>query len=371
MGERKPGCWTPRSFTVLPLHLFTPCPSLVVTVDVPDSYGDDLAGDALPWALVTRLWQAHGWGPVRDLVPLGGGQINRVYLVNSELVLRFRPSGKSAEGFLTEQTLLALLQGRVPVAPVVLADTTRRLVDADYLVTRRLPGQTLAREWLTATSGPRRRWLLRQWVELLRAIHEVRFPACGGFRSGALLPAPSWAAYLGERLQRRLALMRACPNADPDLLDAVAAYWRRHVAALACPPSPADPRLVHRDLHFANVLVEGERITGVLDFEAAVAAPIDYELDQIRRFLRWPALFLEPDLAPLVRREACEEVWEALRDGYPELFAVRDLTARLGIYSLEYDLAALRDAYQGRWGEAGLRHVVTRIEEVLEGRHWG
>ena len=189
-------------------------------------------GDALPWALVAHLWRAHGWGPVHSLRSLGGGWIHRVYLVNEEYVLRFRPPERSGESLLTEEALTRLLEGRAPVPEIVRADTSRSLVNADYVVLRRLPGEPLARVWLYEESHARRREWVRRWVELLRTIHAVRLPACGGFRGGELVPAPSWRAYLGERIERRLARVRACPGADAALLDAIAGAWRRHAAAL-------------------------------------------------------------------------------------------------------------------------------------------
>ena len=59
------------------------------------------------------------------------------------------------------------------------------------------------------------------------------------------------------------------------------------------------------------------------------------------------------------------EFLKALREAYPELFAIPDLETRLALYSLEYDLAALHDCYLGRWGPAGLAHVLERIRGAL------
>ena len=146
------------------------------------------------------------------------------------------------------------------------------------------------------------------------------------------------------------------------LLDAIEAFAQRAAPALAA----GAPRLVHRDLHFGNVLVEGDRITALLDFEAAVAAPPDYEMDQLARFLRWPALFLSE--LPGVEAAAFRGVWSGLRRAYPALFQVADLTQRLSLYSLEYDLAALRDCLAGVWDDSVRRHVLARLQAALDGK---
>ena len=53
---------------------------------------------------------------------------------------------------------------------------------------------------------------------------------------------------------------------------------------------------------------------------------------------------------------------------YPEPFRARDLPVRLALYSLEYDLAALRDCYAGLWDAAAHRHVLDRVRAALDER---
>jgi aminoglycoside phosphotransferase (APT) family kinase protein len=307
---------------------------------------------------VARVWTRHGLGPVHRVERLAGGQINAAYRVNGAWVLRVRPAGRDGAAFRKERALLERLRGQAPVPEVVALDESGAALSAAYMICRWAPGEPLARVWLAAE--PRRReWLLRQLGELLRALHAVRFPACGELTGGELCPAAGWRDYLEARLRRRLGIVRALPGAPLGLLDAVEAFARRAAPALesgaAC--------LVHRDLHFGNLLVEGDRITALLDFEAALAAPPDYELDQLARFLRWPALFLT-DL-PGVEASAFRGVWSGLRRAYPELFQAPRLPERLALYALEYDLAALRDCLTGVWDEPVRRHVMGRMEHTL------
>ena len=78
---------------------------------------------------------------------------------------------------------------------------------------------------------------------------------------------------------------------------------------------------------------------------------------------------MEPALEHSVTRESFQDLWPLLQRRYPELFSVERLPERLSLYSLEYDLAALRDCYAGRWGSDAYAHVVTRIVTLaLEGK---
>jgi aminoglycoside phosphotransferase len=312
--------------------------------------------------LIARLFEHHGLGPVRHVEAARGGQINRTLLVNGDLVFRVRPAGKEGGAFLTERKLYERLRGRLPVPEVLALDTSREIAPFDWVLQHRLPGQSLLQVWLSA-SERQRGWLLAPVAEAMRALHDERFTAVGGFRSGELRPAASWGAYLDERFDRRLSRLHSFPNADRALLGAIDAFRRRHRGAL----HDRAPALVHRDLHFGNLLVEGHRLTGILDFEAAVAAPADYELDQLGRFLRYPALFVEEE-GPRPGPAEFAGVWRALQAAYPEPFRTPDLATRLSLYSLEYDLAALHDCYTGRWDAAAHRHVLDRIHLALEQR---
>lgn len=307
---------------------------------------------------VERVFARHGLGAVHRVERLGGGQINAAYLVNGELVLRVRPAGKDGAAFRKERALFERLRGRVPVPQVVALEERGGVLPAAYLLCQRVPGESLARVWLRAER--RREWLLGQLAGLLQALHELAFPACGDLPDGELRPAAGWEEYLLARLHRRLEIVRALPETPRVLLDAVEGFGRRAAPALAAGAAC----LVHRDMHFGNVMVEGDRITGLLDFEAAVAAPRDYELDQLARFLRWPALFL-PDI-PEVPAAAFRGVWSGLRQRYPQLFQMPHLTTRLALYALEYDLAALRDCLTGLWDAGVRRHVLARMEAALE-----
>src|SRR5205814_597461 len=113
-----------------------------------------------------RILDAHGLGPLRALTPFTGGWINPVFLLNGEYVLRIRPAGKSGGAFLTEAALCARLRGKAPVPEILAVDTSREVLDADYMLARRLPGESLTRAWLRA-SPPVRERLASAFADLL------------------------------------------------------------------------------------------------------------------------------------------------------------------------------------------------------------
>src|SRR5262249_25849237 len=63
------------------------------------------------------------------------------------------------------------------------------------------------------------------------------------------------------------------------------------------PPPPAPPVICHGDLHPQNVLVEGRRVTGVLDWPNTVVADAAFDVASTHTILR----FVPPALASLPR----------------------------------------------------------------------
>ncbi len=301
---------------------------------------------------------------------LQGGQLNTAYRVEDEYVLRCRAASRATGSLEREAALLPRLRKRAPV-PEVIASGNDDLL-GEYLIQRFVPGQSLLRAWEENPDVSVREWWLVQWAAALQAIHEERFPRAGELPRGVLREYPSWRSFLEARIRRRLDALMRVPGVDRSLLLAAERYLRRHAPVLEDGPFC----LIHRDLHFANVLVDGPNLTAVLDFELAESGPPDYELDTIYRFLRYPSLFAEPGSAERITSQRFASVWVRLRRHYPQLFAVPHLHRRMGLYALDHDLSCLLQAYINRSpmrrtdaGDASLSHALGRLEEVLNDRY--
>ncbi|MBV9578241.1 MAG: phosphotransferase, partial [Chloroflexi bacterium] len=132
----------------------------------------------------------------------------------------------------------------------------------------------------------------------------------------------------------------------------------------------ADDRcaLVHTDMFGQNLLVEGGKLTAVLDFEMARPAAPDLELDVPLRFCQWPHLPVVEEDEYLMRREDFRHVPKWLAEVYPELFDVQRLRERLEVYAVMHDL---RQSIQfpERPGEPDWRPV-QRLRALVEGRSY-
>ena len=313
---------------------------------------------------IDRVFRRHGLSPVLSVQPLAGGRLNQAARVSGDYVLRWRDAARATGSLKREVVVLERLKGRVR-APEVLASGVDDIL-GEYVIQRWLPGHNLLRAWLENPDVATREWWIREWIESIRAIHTERFPKPVELIGERPREFSSWRGYIETRIRKRLDSLMRTPSIDRGLILAAERYLRRQAPVLEDGPFC----LIHRDLHFAYVLVEGPHLSASLDFELAEVGTPDYELDTIYRFLTFPSLYAEPDQAAAASPARFASVWVRLRRGYPELFTVRHLRERLSLYALDHDLSALAQAYSGRWsGESAVTTVLERIRTILEHRY--
>jgi aminoglycoside phosphotransferase (APT) family kinase protein len=172
-----------------------------------------------------------------------------------------------------EVTVVSLIQNRlsIPVPRILFADDSKRLLGLNFIVITKLEGSILAGLEMTLTSEQ----LVSAYVQigqLLREFHRIPMEAFGYIGPKGIWTAHSTNyAYLTHQFQRKLKQFTDRGGAL-DLAHRIAGYAAAHEQLLhACTRAV----LCHNDLHTGNVLAtitEGPvRITGVLDFEGALA----------------------------------------------------------------------------------------------------
>jgi Ser/Thr protein kinase RdoA (MazF antagonist) len=160
-----------------------------------------------------------------------------------------------------------------------------------------------------------------EWVT---AGHAGQLLALAERQAGRAAGVPSiWQSYVhdalaGRHRPERVALAR---KAHPDaarLLDEVQALAPR-LAGLRLP----EEDVVHGDFHHENVLVEGERVTGVFDWEQATAGDWRYDVVWLAFWCRVDRHEVDPQAAQLAGRRAAELLTDAEQAAYAGVAAFR------------------------------------------------
>lgn len=204
-------------------------------------------------------------GQVRALRPLPQGMTSRVALVETDNGLRVikRARGALFAGWLEKEhrALTALAGAGLPTpVPRALIHIDNRITPECWLVMDYLPGQTLS-EILEGNPRPARRAaLLRAFGQTLAAIHATPPP------EDVPHPAPSWLDYMLDEASENLEHFNV--DGTPELL----------ARLQNSQPAPVAPALIHGDYTIDNIPVEGDRVTGIIDWSGCAAGDPRYDM---------------------------------------------------------------------------------------------
>lgn len=248
---------------------------------------------------------ADGWRPL-------GGQSGRSWSAGGHILRLVEPA--RVEGELSAARIAAAV---VPVAEVL---ARADIHGAGVLLLRRLPGHPAGQLQGVA---PRR---ARAWGQ-----------ACGQAQLAlTALPAP--------------ASLPAAPSlpTPPNLPAAPGVPGPPNLPAAPHPGEAGDragaDRLLHLDLHPLNVLVDGDRVSGVIDWGNAAAGPASLDRARTRTIF---------ELDPEAVRLAADPAWAALVAGWTEAAGLGELPPAALAWAGRYMLADLAHRYQ----PAQLAHV--------------
>jgi aminoglycoside phosphotransferase (APT) family kinase protein len=198
------------------------------------------------------------------------GRNNPIFMVDDRWVVRFDgladadSSPAFRERFKSEVAIAALLRERGFPAPVVEAyEPTPAHVPRPYMLMQMLPGRPIVRVWQDL-SVEQRHHLASQAGRMLAALHDIPIDGFGWPLNAPEFAFPTWTEWVADAFKRYSSDALALEVITQDVIDSIADRLERAQSAF---DAVSRPWFVHRDFHFENLLTDGERITGLLDFE--------------------------------------------------------------------------------------------------------
>ena len=217
----------------------------------------------------------------------------------------------------------------------------------DYIIIRRIHGESLFHRWHQTDDRQRRRYI-RQAGEIIRQMQNLTLPKNSGFT----VPV-DWKNELLGRMEKLLTRLSGIPDSIPkSTAESVRQYITENSAVLD------DKTLypVYSDLHFDNLLIDGEGRMWLIDYEMMEAAPRDYLLDVWHRMLVHPFTYASEEDHKYTKTEDYTAITYWLKEEVPELFAHPALQKRINIYSLLYELDLLTDYPGAAWPQERIGH---------------
>ncbi len=273
--------------------------------------------------------------PLESIEPMSGGQINRIYRVGPELVLRVARTAEDSHRLRVEAEVIRKAGAALPdsrIVPQIVS--TGEVEGRAYQLQRRIRGEKLHRLW-PGLGMAQKESIITQLGQFLEALHRMPVTGMGMIHGPEISkPCATWQEYCEEwfaESPRNLAGLE--DGIPPRILDMAAERFERDKALLA----GSSIVLVHADLWPGNILVDGETVTGILDFEFAHAAPRDYELLLIEDFCLYPNDFVEEDFEFVCAADYAD-FFRLLQKHTPTLFSIPYLRERLDLYHLLFNL---------------------------------
>ena len=261
--------------------------------------------------------------------PLSGGQVNAVYLIDQQFVVRVGTRDYTFERFKQEVRLFEKLAPEVPVPRVVACG---RHQGVPYQIQHVVPGQPMHRLW-NRLSKLEKEAVVSEFVSYLRVIHGQTDSRYGPvYRPDA--SSDSWLDYCERGFRATLRdLGQLSIDLPPDLLELATDYVDQHKHNLAGGRAVQ----VHGDLWPGNILINDGKISAILDFEFSIQAPRDYELLLVEQFCLYPNDYAEEDNEIFCAADF-SDFFQLLSEHYVELFQTPHLRQRLNIYHIMYGL---------------------------------
>jgi aminoglycoside phosphotransferase (APT) family kinase protein len=292
-------------------------------------------------AIAAAIFARHGVEV--DTVRRAGGWTNAVWL-SQGLVLRLS-TGKGNLSLLREARLARLLPPGAGYPRIVETGTSDGFC---WSLVERLPGESLGSAWGGLGAGERVAALQGLW-ERAQAVHSVP-----GYKAAGMAARESWFNSTDpERAEAGLARLEGdkilTARESQVLREALARYWRVR---------PAAPCLLcHGDLTMDNAVWHDGQVIGLLDFEFAVMAPVQLDLNHLVKCAYGP---WEGEQA---LRRAVKEM------ARPLLAREQDRDLLVG-YAILLELWLLMDWLEHPEGEGPLEQwePLRRLRSLAEGR---
>lgn len=220
-------------------------------------------------ARTRRIFTYYNLGEVKQIRLTTRGANNLIYIINETYAIRFDGLDNFAESrFSAERQIYEQLAStRVPVPSVVVCDTSRTLAPCEYMIMTRIEGEAII-DSIDRLCEAERANLAVQVGEALATMHSLHFERFGQIRRLDRNSVETWTEYVlnvASRLIRRGLSQRTLPLTLAVRLHTALHDHRPLFSAITI------PALVHWDAHFENLLQHQGQLTGVLDFEWALA----------------------------------------------------------------------------------------------------
>ena len=289
-------------------------------------------------------------GQLKSIKVIKKGVVNPMYEINNKYILRIHKREPHLIKLEKEAAIyerVAASGVHVPVPQVVVLDTSKTLIPYNYVLMNKIRGTDLDEIW-EKLGAKKRKEISFHLGKTIAELHKIRFRHFGG-----ILPVekryPSWDAYIRHKLADYANNHRSYGDVPKHTLDAIERFYKKNRHLLK---KVKQPVLLHGDWHRENIRIQNHHISGIFDFEWALAGHNEFDFKNIMPQSKKEKLLQEEILAG----------YQTVHQLQPEFFT------RIKLYVMLNCLDFLEANYL-HWGNdpEHRKKYLRNIEKELEG----
>lgn len=279
------------------------------------------------------IFDSYALGKVENFFRNSAWFINKVYTINNSLILKIYTS-EDPLALEKETYCYTKFKDLLPVPELLVSDGSKTFCPYSFLIASKLPGKNLYSVWHLLNDLERKE-MIKQLCVFLKRVHQLPY-------DDFMTKFPSsydgeWGKQIISKIEASLNLCLKKSSIPQTLATDIGHFLKIHQDKLV----KQNIWLVHRDIHFDNILVEKWNITGMIDFERIIVGSCDFILSMIKRMSLFPTKYMSEADEPYAKKEDYARLLEWFEAYYPELFDFEELAIRLACYDIEYQLRSV------------------------------
>jgi aminoglycoside phosphotransferase (APT) family kinase protein len=280
---------------------------------------------------VKSMFKSAGLDTPTNTEKINVGFSNDIFSVDSTFILKSAKSEGNNTYLDREIYLCNLLKAKLPIPKIIYSDTSKQLIDRNFIIYEKVQGDNLYRKWHEYDDNDRKA-IVKDICTFLKAINDTSYEdyavKFGIDTSLSCLDKVMMKAgsYLTEIKSNRLL--------EDDLIVCIETYIKQNKDIL----KDEKIALTYYDPHFDNFIVKDKKIVAMLDFERTDVFSIDYVLDLVNRMETEPKKYASETSKRLIVPEDYAGLMDWYREYYPELFSFKAMDIRIALYSIIHDL---------------------------------
>lgn len=259
------------------------------------------------------------------------GYTNEIYSINRRYILKNCVNERNKENFKRASLFCQKYHESINCPKVLYS-----YLDTDdvWQIEEQVEGENLFFKWNRLNKNEKED-VMRKICKELKKIHEI--PVIDVFERN--FKPEDWKNKFKKDIFKKIDSLKNKGMNFVDLYEKIKKYMAQNLEVL----DETDFRVCHTDMHFDNIMIDGDNNIKILDYDRLRISSIDYELNVFYIMSKTPELVVNGELKDQVKKEDYSELLSMIQKNYPEMFRFDFLNKRLNIYALKYYLGLLEN----------------------------